>query len=1499
MTTLPFFFNQCLDKGRLKRMILWSLTYQGEYKTIQLIENLKTIGFRYATYAGVSLSIDDLSVPPKKQDEVLEAEAFLLRSTQGEQQGHRTAIEGLQSVIDTWHRTSEAVKQHVIDYFEATDILNPVYMMAFSGARGNVSQVRQLVGMRGLMADAKGDIIGFPIRSNFREGLTITEYMISCYGARKGVVDTALRTADAGYLTRRLVDVAQHIVVQKGSCGTRRGIRMEELKDGNKVVLSLEERLVGRVLAADFTHHGVVIAQRNEPISEQMAAHFSELLQTAPDKPTTKRKGGALLQPYVRSPLTCGLTTGVCQLCYGWSLAQNTIVTLGEAVGIIAGQSIGEPGTQLTMRTFHTGGVFTGEVQEEFRAPHAGWVTFPAPFQGQLVRTLYGQVAFLVKEPGIMLISNARHRTQTRITIPLHTALFVREGEYVRPKQLIGQFGDHGSQQNERLKTKKIVFSKLTGEVVYQNVQFGSATSLPKRFQRPNRLVHLTTATLGTVWILAGDRLGSTDDLLNMYRSSGHLLEPGSTVKRTGLLAMQEGVVCSAPVAHSAVTPTRSYILPPLATTRVRQAYTSPAPNPSPCFTPDACVLYLPIFTGQLRSVHIHTHTDYTRLTAPTGDCVVIMNSLFTSDARLRLGTPKSNRAVRRAVRATTRYMSSGDYRFAMTLYPSYFHTPAGGVFWATVRSINAARNHGLLQWTSRLSFAFTRLPSATYLPFLWQPYRAARLTARRMPVPYVYRTEWVVGHQSVWSSVTLQGQRQRISVPTYGLMHSARFTPRSSNPAHWPIRGTRTPVRAIPNPLVGRSNHKYTLTDQCLLPTPARVSAEFPFARSSPIGPSIGRAVVQPGWLTFPSAFLFNPQCVTPDMHPPGAFQSFTSTLLDVRGKSSRHPAPHRVRTDRLYDTICAHAKIACRSVVPSPATLLLVFRRIFALRHPELIQALLRTSPVPRRAFGAGAHFYVFTHAASPWFALVQPSTIPHALTAVTRPTLYGHVGFMGWVYVAAHTALRNVAFSRHQTRALTHLKFESLLRETCALLYMQPRTYSLDQLAMTRRQLGQMQAFESVRVQEPNWRSNLPLWIKQNVTPLQPLPLSTPGKVHIRHRSFVAPLRQVTTKSIYFLRVVAQMAVPGALPLPQLTFAGFPQVNPLTDHLWSLAVITHPRSAVKLDVVLGRPNTVQLATDPTIARARKLRAPGETFVTRHDDVIFLPSRDTVAFSTQRLPLDSCVVSVGQLFRYGDEITPGVALPVSGQIVAITPTQIHVRRGQPVLFYKSASLHVREHQWVKLGHPIVTLSYQRLVTGDIVQGIPKVEQVFEASRGRDVEVNLHRVLRNLFSTAKRSMVPPKATRHSMAHIQRQIIDRIQRIYISQGVTISDKHFEIIVRQMTSHVRILDPGDTGLFRHEIIPMVRAENVNAGTRGRKARYEPTVLGITAAALNSSSFLSAASFQEMTRVLTRDSVLNRTDFLRGLKERVILGDLIPAGTGLPEAITYRSIPTLLG
>ncbi|EFJ39015.1 hypothetical protein VOLCADRAFT_72009, partial [Volvox carteri f. nagariensis] len=248
----PPFFNFTFDKGRLKNLVSWTLEKHGQYKTVELLEQLKKTGFEYATKAGISLGIDDLKIPPKKNTLLLEAEQLTKLTVHQYQRADITAVERFQRLIDTWHRTSEQLKQEVINYFEETDILNPVYMMAFSGARGNISQVRQLVGMRGLMSDPQGQIIDFPIRSNFREGLTLTEYIISSYGARKGIVDTALRTANAGYLTRRLVDVAQHVIISHYDCGTQKGIFLTDMKEGNKTIVSAQNRIIGRVLARDI-----------------------------------------------------------------------------------------------------------------------------------------------------------------------------------------------------------------------------------------------------------------------------------------------------------------------------------------------------------------------------------------------------------------------------------------------------------------------------------------------------------------------------------------------------------------------------------------------------------------------------------------------------------------------------------------------------------------------------------------------------------------------------------------------------------------------------------------------------------------------------------------------------------------------------------------------------------------------------------------------------------------------------------------------------------------------------------------------------------------------------------------------------------------------------------------------------------------------------------------------------------------------------------------------
>lgn len=237
-----FFCNRTVDKGEMKRLIKWVLLNYGTEKTTRLIDQLKTMGFHYATHAGISLGIDDLSIPPIKSAFLENAENDIYENDLRLKRGQITSVQRLEKALDIWNTTNDTLKTEVVNYFRSTNIFNPVYMMAFSGARGNISQVRQLVGMRGLMADPQGQILDFPIRRNFREGLTVTEYMISCYGARKGLVDTALRTASSGYLTRRLVDVAQSVIIQQVDCQTTQGLRI------TPNAKQIDSQLLGRVL---------------------------------------------------------------------------------------------------------------------------------------------------------------------------------------------------------------------------------------------------------------------------------------------------------------------------------------------------------------------------------------------------------------------------------------------------------------------------------------------------------------------------------------------------------------------------------------------------------------------------------------------------------------------------------------------------------------------------------------------------------------------------------------------------------------------------------------------------------------------------------------------------------------------------------------------------------------------------------------------------------------------------------------------------------------------------------------------------------------------------------------------------------------------------------------------------------------------------------------------------------------------------------------------------
>ncbi|MBI3324976.1 MAG: DNA-directed RNA polymerase subunit beta' [Candidatus Omnitrophica bacterium] len=367
--TLPAevqFVNELIDKGRLSNLIARVYRTCGHSRTVELLDQLKTLGFEWATMAGLSIGVSDLVIPPDKGKILGKANREVEQVESQYRRGLITEGERYNKIIDIWMRTTEEISDSVLENFTQ---FNPVFMMADSGARGSEQQIRQLAGMRGLMAKPSGDIIESPITANFREGLTVHEYFISTHGARKGLADTALKTADSGYLTRRLVDVAQEVIITTLDCGTLNGIRMTAIREGDEEVVSLKDRVVGRVVANDPQIGNIVdivtdqvIVRVNEMITEEIAEKIEQAgIETVP----------------IRSVLTCEAERGACARCYGRNLATGQLVDMGEAVGIIAAQSIGEPGTQLTMRTFHIGGTAHRVIEQSYiKAKHKGLVKF-------------------------------------------------------------------------------------------------------------------------------------------------------------------------------------------------------------------------------------------------------------------------------------------------------------------------------------------------------------------------------------------------------------------------------------------------------------------------------------------------------------------------------------------------------------------------------------------------------------------------------------------------------------------------------------------------------------------------------------------------------------------------------------------------------------------------------------------------------------------------------------------------------------------------------------------------------------------------------------------------------------------------------------------------------------------------------------------------------------------------------------------------------------------
>ena len=1248
------FRNRVVDKGQLRNLISWAFTNCGTARTAVMADKLKDLGFRYATKAGVSISVDDLMIPPSKRS-LLEAAEEEIRATEIRyQRGEITEVERFQKVIDTWNSTSEALKDEVVVHFKKTNPLNSVYMMAFSGARGNISQVRQLVGMRGLMADPQGEIIDLPIKTNFREGLTVTEYIISSYGARKGLVDTALRTADSGYLTRRLVDVSQDVIIREFDCGTTRGLAVRPMTEGAKTLIPLATRLMGRVIGEEVVHPVTkeVIAPRNSPISEDLA------------KKIEKSGVGEVV---VRSPLTCEAARSVCQHCYGWSLAHAKMVDLGEAVGIIAAQSIGEPGTQLTMRTFHTGGVFTGEVAQQVRSKIDGTVKLPRKLKTRTYRTRHGEDALYVEANGIMLLEPTKVGDVTPDNQEVHltqgSTLYVFDGNQVKQGQLLAEvaLGGRTTRTNTE-KAVKDVASDLAGEV-----QFAEVVPEQKTDRQGNTTI--TAARGGLIWILSGE-------VYNLPPGAELLVKNGDAIASNGVLA-----------------------------------------------------------ETKLASLH-------------------------------------------------------------------------GGV---------------------------VRLPEAT-------PGKSTR------EIEII--TASVVLDQATVTVQSSQGRNNYLVSTGNNQVFNLRATP-----------GTKVQNGQVVAELI---DDRYRTTTGGFL--------KFAGVEVQKKGKAkLGYEVVQGGTL------LWIPE----ESHE---VNKDISLLLVEDGQFVE------AGTEVVKDIFCQNSGVIevtqkndiLREVVVKPGELLMV-------DDPESVTGRDNTFIQPGEEFQGS----VATE-----LRYIQYVETPEGPALLSRPVV--EFAVPDNPDVPSTTSVSQQTGRSIQLRAVQRLPYKD-----------SERVKSVEGVELLRTQLV-------LEIEQEGEQDH-------NASPLA----ADIELVQDTEDPEVQRLQLVILESLVIRRDITADATQGSTETTLEVHDG---------------LTIAPGSVVARTQILckegGKVRGVRQGTE-NVRRC---------LVLRDVDRLITNTSTQPKVKVGDLLVEGTEVAPGVFApESGQVVDVKSAAAASGGESALSTKNyvITTRIGRPYRVSPGAVLQIEDGDLVQRGDNLVLLVFERAKTGDIIQGLPRIEELLEARKPKEACIlcrrageikvvyadsgdeaiaikviesngvitdyplgpgqnlivpdgstvlagqpltdgpsNPHEILEIFFSLGSEDGIYACAS-IALQKVQTFLVNEVQMVYQSQGIDISDKHIEVIVRQMTNKVRIDDGGDTTMLPGELVELRQVEQVNEAmsiTGGAKAQYTPVLLGITKASLNTDSFISAASFQETTRVLTEAAIEGKSDWLRGLKENVIIGRLIPAGTG---------------
>nr|YP_009233854.1 RNA polymerase beta' subunit [Hilaria cenchroides]AMB49549.1 RNA polymerase beta' subunit [Hilaria cenchroides] len=1422
------FHNKEIDGTAMKRLISRLIDHFGMGYTSHILDQLKALGFHQATTTSISLGIEDLLTIPSKGWLVQDAEqqSFLLEKHY--YYGAVHAVEKLRQSVEIWYATSEYLKQEMNSNFRLTDPSNPVYLMSFSGARGNASQVHQLVGMRGLMADPQGQMIDLPIQSNLREGLSLTEYIISCYGARKGVVDTAVRTADAGYLTRRLVEVVQHIIVRRRDCGTIRGISVSP-QNGMTEKLFVQT-LIGRVLADDIYIGSRCIAARNQDIGIGLVNRFITAFRAQPFR----------AQPiYIRTPFTCRSTSWICQLCYGRSPTHGDLVELGEAVGVIAGQSIGEPGTQLTLRTFHTGGVFTGGTADLVRSPSNGKIQFNENLVHP-TRTRHGQPAFLCYID--LRVTIQSQDILHSVNIPLKSLILVQNDQYVESEQVIAEIRAGTSTLHFKEKVQKHIYSESDGEMhwstdVYHapEYQYGNLRRLPKTS-------HL--------WILSVSMCRSSIASFSLHKDQDQM--------NTYSFSLDGRYIFDLPMANDQVSH------------RLLDTFGKKDKEILDYLTPDRIVS------------NNHWNFFYPSILQDNSD-------LLAKKRRNGFVIPlqyhqEQEKELISCFGISIEIPFMGVLR-RNTIF-AYFDDPGYR---------KDKRGSGIVKFRYRTleeEYRTLEEDSKDEYETLEDKYRTLEDEYETLEDEYgILKDEYRTLEKDSEEEYGNPENEYKTREDEYGTLEEEEYGSRKD--------GSENEYGALEEDSEEDSEDEYGSPE------------EYSILKKEGFIEHRGTKEFSLKYQKEVDRFFF----ILQELHILPRSSSLKVLDKSIIGVDTQLTKNTR---SRLGGLVRVKRKKSHTEV------------KIFSgdIHFPEEADKILGAGLIPperekkdsknskKRKNWVYVQRKKIIKSKEKYFVSVRPAVAYEMDEGRNLARLFPQ----DLLQEEDNLQLRLVNFISHENSKLTQrfyhtntqfvrtslvVNWEQEKKEGARASLVELRTNDLirdflrielvkSSISYTRRRYDRTSAgpIPNNRLDRDNTNS---FYSKAKIQSLSQHQEAI-GTLLNRNKEYPS-LRILSAPNCSRIALFKNSKYPNAVKEsnPRILIRDIlgilgTIVPSISNFSSSYYLLTHNQILLKKYLFLDN-----LKQTFQILQGLKYSLIDENKrMSNFDSNIML---DPFHLNWHFLHHDSWEDALA-IIHLGQFICENVCLfkshiKKSGQIFIINMDSFVIRAAKPYLATIGATVHGHYGKILYKGDRLVTFIYEKSRSSDITQGLPKVEQIFEARSIDSLSPNLERRIEDWNERIPRILGVPWGfligAELTIAQSRISLVNKIQKVYRSQGVQIHNRHVEIIIRQVTSKVRVSEDGMSNVFLPgELIGLLRAERAGRAL-DESIYYRAILLGITRASLNTQSFISEASFQETARVLAKAALRGRIDWLKGLKENVVLGGIIPVGTGFQKFV----------